>query len=141
MSTGAWLPLALVTALFYGLHNAFSRAASKSLSDEIGAIVVQLTAAVGVFAFAVATTKPVRIDGRSLGWAMAAGLAVGIASVLYFSLLRRGTSLSMMGPVVLVASTLLTALAGFTAFGEKVSALRLLGLVLSAGGIVLLSRK
>jgi bacterial/archaeal transporter family protein len=141
MSTSAWLPLALVAAFLYGLHNAFSRAASKSLSDELGVIVIQVTAALGVFLFVFAGARPVRIEGRSLGWAMAAGLAVGFASVLYFALLRKGAGLSMMGPVVLAGTTVVTTLAGFIFFGEKVTVFRIAGLVLATGGIFLLSKK
>ena len=141
MSIGAWLPLALVASLFFGLHNAFSRAASKGVSDELGVIAVQVTAAVAVFFYSFAAARPVRIEGRSLGWAMAAGLAVGFASVLYFMLLRKGGGLSMMGPVVLAGTTIVTTLAGFIAFGEKVTALRIVGLLLATGGIALLSRK
>jgi bacterial/archaeal transporter family protein len=141
MSIGAWLPLALVASALFGLHNAFSRAASKSISEELGVIVIQITAALGVFLFTFAGARPVRVEGKSVGWAMAAGLAVGIASVLYFALLRKGASLSTMGPIVLAGTTIVTTLAGFIAFHEKVTALRIVGLALSVGGIVLLSKK
>ncbi len=141
MSTGSWLPLALVSALFYGLHNAFSRAASRGISEELGVIAVQVTAAVAVFIYSFAAARPVRIEGRSLGWAMAGGLSVGLASVIYFALLRKGATLSTMGPVVLAGTTIVTTLAGVIAFGEKVTALRIVGLLLATGGIALLSRR
>ena len=44
----SWLPLALFTALLFGLQNAFARAATKGVSDELGTIVLEGVAALVV---------------------------------------------------------------------------------------------
>lgn len=137
----SWLPLALLTALLYGAHNAFSRAATKGISNELGAIVVQATAALCVLGYALARSKPMTADGRGIGWAVVAGVVVAVGTVLYFSLLRRGAGLSAMGPVVLAGTTVVTAAAGFVFFGERASASRIVGVGLAIAAIVLLSRE
>lgn len=136
-----WLPLALLTALLFGLQNAFARAASKGVTDELGTIVLEATAAACVLGYALSRARPLNGDGRSIGWAVAAGVAVAAGNVAYFALLRRGAGLATMGPVVLAGATIVTAIAGVVAFGERVTALRGLGLALAASGIVLLAQK
>jgi uncharacterized membrane protein len=79
-------------------------------------------------------------DARSVGWAIAAGLAIAAGTVGYFALLRRGAGLSTMGPVVLAGTAIVTAIAGVVAFGEKLSMVRGIGLALAAAGIALLTR-
>jgi uncharacterized membrane protein len=136
-----WLGLALLAAFLYGVHNAFARAASKGISEELGTIILEATSAIAVLAWVVVRARPLRADVRSVGWAIAAGVAVAGGSVLYFIRLRRGAGLSAMSPVVLAGTTVVTALAGVLAFGEKLSGLRVLGLALVVLGIVLLARK
>ena len=136
-----WLPLALLAAALYGAQNAFARAATNGMSNEMGAIVLEATAAVGVLGYAITRHRSMNADGRSLGWAIAAGLAVAAGNLAYFALLRKGAGLSAMGPVVLAGSAIVTAVAGFLWFDEKLSASRIVGLLLACGGIALLSRK
>ena len=137
----SWLPVALVTALLYGAQNAMSRAATKGLSSELGAIVLQATAALAVLGYSLVRGKSLHGDGRSIAWAVGAGVAISAGTVLFYSLLRRGAGLSAMGPVVLAGTAVVTAVSGLVFFHEKLSPSRGIGLVLATAAIVLLSRE
>ena len=137
----SWLPLALLTALLYGLENAFARAATKGVSDELGSLVLLGAAAIAVLGYALAAARPMNGDVRSIGWAIAAGIAVAAGNVAYFMLLRRGAGLATMGPIVIAGAAVVTAIAGIVAFGEKLTLGRVIGLALAVSGIALLARK
>jgi hypothetical protein len=49
------------------LQNAFARAASKGISDELGTIVLEATAALAVLGYALTRSRPMQGDARSVG--------------------------------------------------------------------------
>lgn len=59
-----------------------------------------------------------------------AGICVGVGTVLYFVIFSRGGELSIAGPLVLVGGVLLMAVAGIVFFKEKVSFIKMAGIVL-----------
>ena len=126
-----WLPLALLCALVLGAHNGLARAATDGTTNEMGALVVEVSGAIAILLYAIAGSKRLAGDARSIGFAVGSGVLAAVGNILYFVLLRRGAGLAAMGPVVLAGTAVVTALSGYALFGEKLTPLRAAGLALA----------
>src|SRR5690348_16687208 len=98
-----WQIGALFAAAAIAAHYLLLRAASGRLGDATGALVLECSAAFGIFVFVVLNRiwgPPETVASTRLGFAfsVASGLCISIASVLLFFVLRRG------GPVASVGS-------------------------------------
>lgn len=138
-----WLPLALLTALCLTLYNFCIKLAANHLSPAVGAVVLQLVAAVlgAAWLFKLKLQgQPLPLTGQGLGLAALAGLGVGLAEILTFVLFQRGLSASVGTPVIVGGSVLLTALLGLLLLRETLTLGQAAGLVLVVLGIGLLAR-
>jgi uncharacterized membrane protein len=127
-----WSLPALGGAVFIALHYLLLRAASGKIEDRLGALVLELSAAVGIAASLAAGTRGPAIPTTraGLGFAVASGLAVAVASVLLFTALRRGGPVASTGTIVLGGGVALSALLAPWLFGESFTARRALGVAL-----------
>jgi transporter family protein len=136
--------LIAIAAVLYGLHNVFTRAAGPRIDETLGALLLEGFAALIILGF----TLYKRWQGglglvtrEGVLWSLAAGLCVGLGTLAFFALFSRGGELSVAGPSVLVGGSLFMVLGGILLFGEAVSALRLLGIVLGLISLFLLRYK
>ncbi|MBJ6723406.1 EamA family transporter [Geomesophilobacter sediminis] len=136
-----WFWYAFAAAVFYGLHQVFTKFAAERIGSGIGGFVVEATAAACIAGYLLFQ----RTTGRELGAVTSAGLVysgitglcVGIGTVLFFLLFQKGGPLQAV-PVVLAAGAALMAVAGIVVFKEPVQWQRLLGVVLSLVSLYLL---
>ena len=139
-----WLPLALLAALGLALYNVFLKLAAGHLPPAVGAVVLQLVAAAlgGAWLLRLKLLGPPLppVSGRGLGLAALAGLGVGVAEILAFTVFGRGVPAAVGTPVVVGGSVLLTALLGLAVLRESQSVPQVGGLVLIVAGIALLAR-
>jgi bacterial/archaeal transporter family protein len=144
MTKVGWFPLALAAAGLYGLHNVFTRAASGRISDGMGGLVLEGTAALVIAAYVIGVTvrgvETTQLTQAGVGWSMAAGLCVGAGTVLYFMIFRGGGELSAAAPTVLAGGSALMVLAGWVIYREPVTLPRLVGVGLTVAGIALLRK-
>lgn len=138
-----WVLLALATAAAFGAYNVFIKLGSGKIDHVLGAVVLQVVAAMlgGTYALAL------KLGGRELPvtragvtWAALAGVAVGVAEILTFLVFARGAPASLATPVIMGGSILITAVLGAALLRERLGPAQLLGIVLVGAGIVLLSR-
>ena len=139
----SWSLIALA-AVFYGLHNIFTRAAGPQIDETVGSLLLEGFAALIILGFylykrAQGAVGPVSREG--VLWSLAAGVCVGLGTLAFFALFARGGELSLAGPLVLVGGSLLMVLGGIFIFGEAVSGLRLLGIGLGLVSLFLLRYK
>ena len=138
-----WLPLALLTALCLALYNFFIKLASNHVSPAVGAVVLQLVAAVlgGVWLLKLMLQgQPLALSGKGLGLAALAGLGVGLAEILTFVVFQRGVNSSVGTPVIVGSSVLFTAVLGLVVLRETFTFSQVGGLLFIVVGIVLLVR-
>jgi transporter family protein len=138
----SWFPLALATAVTFGLYNFFIKLGAGRIDEVLGALVLQAVALLAGGGFAVA----LRLQGRGfavtragLGYAALAGVAVGLAEILSFSVFSRGAPASLGTPVIMGGSVVCTALLGLVLLRETPSVVQLAGIALVAAGIALVS--
>ena len=139
----AWLYPALGAALAVAVHYLFLRAASGRISDTLGALVLEVSAAVGVavgYAFGLrGGTAPATRLG--VAFAGVGGGAISFASILLFAALRKGGPVASTGTIVMGGGVTLSALAAPLVFGEGFTLRRVIGVALGIAAMVVLSRE
>lgn len=139
----SWLPIALATAVAFGAYNIFIKLGSGKIDQVLGAVVLQVVAALlgGAWAgYLKLAGRELAVSGAGLGFAALAGLAVGLAEILTFVVFARGAPAALGTPIIMGGSVLVAALVGILLLGERVGIAQVAGILLIAGGIALLSR-
>jgi transporter family protein len=136
-----WIGYALAAAVFYALHQVFTKLAAPHISDGLGALVVETTAAatIAVYLGALFAAGEWSQKAAAAGVMHSAltGVCVGIGTIFFFLLFQHGAPLSAL-PAVLALGAALLALVGILFFGDAASPGRLIGIVLSVVALYLL---
>lgn len=139
---GVWFPLAILAAVLYGLHNVFTRLASSRINDYLGGLILETTATTGIALYILYLygREATLMEWSRMGifYSILAGICVGAGTVLFFVLFRLGAPLSTAGPIVLAGGIALMSLAGCVLFKEPLTVKKVLGLVFTLVGTVLL---
>ncbi len=133
-----WLPLALLTAVAYGLFNVFASRAAGKIGDCFGAGLLEGTAALVIFLFALATRASTHATAAGVRWSLLSGVFAGIGTLAYVSMFRRGGGLTFAGPIAFCGSMVIMVAVGALIFHEPLSAKRAAGLLLGVISIALL---
>lgn len=135
-----WQRAACVAALCIALHYTLVRAAANRLSDTLGALVLEGTAALGIFLyFLLAPRSPEPTTLKGVAFAAASGVCISAASILIFYALRRGGPVASTGTIVLGGGVALSALMAPFVFGEGFTVRRGIGVALGLAALVVLS--
>jgi transporter family protein len=138
-----WLWYALLAACLYAAHQVFTRLAATGVSEGLGALVVECTAALSIVAY-VAWFRYVgrgqeRWTWAGLGYAAITGLCVGAGTIAFFLLVQRGGPLTAV-PAILAGAAALMTVVGIVVFREPLTWRRALGTALAVGSLLLLRR-
>ena len=136
-----WFWYAIFAALLYGLHQVFTKLASDHIGDGLGGFVVEATAALTIAFYLIYLRFVSKWDqastGRGVFFSVLTGLCVGAGTVMFFLLFQKGGPLSAV-PMVLAGGAALMAFVGILFFKEPPTLFRVLGIILSLTGLVLL---
>jgi transporter family protein len=136
----AWLLFAVLAAILYGLHQVFTKLAANGISDGLGALVVEGSAALTVLLYLLflgLTHWNQRATPAGVGFSLLTGVCVGAGTVCFFILFQKGGPLSAV-PMILAGGAALMALTGIVVFKESLSLPKVLGIVMSLAGLFLL---
>ena len=94
---GHYVHLVLVNAIgaavLYGLHQIFTKMASASISDGLGGLVVEGTAALTILAYLAwlrfSGHWNQKADAPGIGYSIATGICVGAGTILFFLLFQK----------------------------------------------------
>jgi transporter family protein len=136
-----WFWYAIGAAVLYGAHQIFTKLAADKISDGLGGLVVESTAALTILTYLAwlrfGGTWNQTASAPGVWYSALTGICVGVGTILFFLLFQKGGPLSAV-PVVLAGGAALMAVIGIGAFRETASPLRILGIVLSLAGLYLL---
>ena len=133
--------LALVAAFAWGVWALLAKLATRSLAPETVLVVSYLVgSAIGLVALVWTLDGPITgmvVDTPGLTYAVGAGVASGLGSVVYYAGLKSG-SVSVVSTVTGLYFVVATVL-GILLLGESISASTLLGVAFAVGAVVLLA--
>ena len=130
-------------AVLYGIYYVSIKGGSEGIHEVVGAVILQVVAAtIGsgalLFLYLRGTTFP-RITSKGLGFAVVAGVAVGIAEILSFYVYSRGLTAAKCAPLIVGGSALVGSLLGVALLHEALRPCQYAGLALMVIAIVLLT--
>jgi transporter family protein len=138
-----WFWYAIGAAVLYGLHQVFTKMASDRIGDGVGGFLVEATAALTILVYIAFLYWSGRwqqqVTAGGAFYSILTGICVGAGTVVFFLLFQKGGPLSAV-PMILAGGAALMALAGIFFFKETLSWPRLLGIVLSISGLLLLKK-
>lgn len=138
-----WFWYGVGAAVFYGLHQVFTKLASKGVSDGLGGLIVEGTAALSIVVYLLylwfSGNWNQKVNPSGALYSVLTGVCVGIGTILFFLLFQKGGPVSAV-PAILACGAALMAVAGIFVFKETASWQRITGIVLSIIGLILLKR-
>jgi len=140
-----WYVLAACAALCMALYNLLIKAAAGHLHVMVGAVVLQVVAAlIGagllLLLYLRGILPPNLATPKGLTLAALAGVSIGLAEILTFAVYSKGAPASVGTPLIVGGSVLLTAVVGVLLLRETLSWSQTLGTLLIVGGVALLAR-
>src|SRR5438552_10403390 len=137
----SWFFYAVGAAIFYGLHQIFTKLASERISDGLGGFIVEGSAALSILIYLGWLWLSERWNQTSSGpgvfYSVLTGICVGAGTILFFLLFQKGGPLSAV-PMILAGGAAIMAVAGIVVFKEPATWPRLLGIALALAGRFLL---
>jgi len=142
LTAAPWLFWALLSAAFAALTAVFAKIGVQDIDSDY-ATFLRTIVILGVTTMLLAVSgklrSPMTLPPRALVFLVLSGLATGASWLCYFRALKLGDA-SRVAPVDKL-SVVLVAIFGVVFLGEELSALNWLGVVLIAGGVILLAIK
>jgi transporter family protein len=138
-----WFWYAVVAAVFYGVHQIFTRLAAERIGEGLGGFVVEASAALsiliylGVLWFSGRWNQ--KFNAAGFNYSLLTGICVGAGTIAFFLLFQKGGPLSSV-PAILAGGAAIMAIAGILFFHEPPSWQRLAGVVLAIVGLFLLRK-
>ncbi len=123
------------------MHYLLLRAASGRVGDSLGALILEGTAALGIFGAYLAGVRGDAIPTSKLGvlFAVASGLCISVASILLFFALRRGGPVASTGTIVLGGGVAISAILAPAIFSEAFTVRKIIGVALGLVALAVLA--
>jgi transporter family protein len=138
-----WFWYAVAAAILYGAHQIFTKLASEKIGDGLGGFVVEATAALTILGYLVYLKAGGHwnqsFSSAGAGYSVLTGICVGVGTIVFFVLFQKGGPLSAV-PMILAGGAAIMALAGTLFFKEPASLPRVLGILFSIAGLLLLRK-
>jgi len=136
-----WFSYAVWAAVLYGLHQIFTKLAADKISDGLGGLVVEGTAALTILLYLAwlrfGGTWNQTSSAPGVFYSVLTGICVGAGTIMFFLLFQKGGPLSAV-PMVLAGGAALMAIVGILFFKEPATMIRLLGISMALVGLFLL---
>ncbi len=133
--------LLIITALFFALYNIFIKAASGSIHQILGAVILQVTAAVigGIALLYLKGAKPpFPFTKEGIYYSLLAGIFVGLAEILSFYVFSKNVNASVGIPIIIGGTIFFSVLIGVFFLREKVAFPDMVGLFLILAGVLVI---
>jgi transporter family protein len=138
--------LLVVTALFFALYNVFLKVASGGIQQMLGAIILQITAAlIGAIAilYLKGTNTVFNYTKEGVTYAVLSGVFVGLAEILSFYIFSKNVNASVGIPIIIGGTIFFSVIIGIIFLKEKIAIYDVLGLflILTGVSIILIFKK
>lgn len=140
--TASWQFWALLSACFAALTAIFAKVGVENINSDFATFIrtVVILAALGAILYATGQWQPpASVSGRTYLFLVLSGLATGASWICYFRALKLGDA-ARVAPLDKL-SVVLVAVFGVMFLGEKLSMTNWLGVLMIAGGVILLTTR
>jgi transporter family protein len=140
--TTSWQFWALLSACFAALTAIFAKVGVENVNSDFATFVrtIVILAALGAILYATGQWQPPdSVSGRTYLFLVLSGLATGASWICYFRALKLGDA-ARVAPLDKL-SVVLVAVFGVVFLGERLSAANWLGVLMIAGGVILLTTR
>jgi bacterial/archaeal transporter family protein len=140
--TASWQFWALLSACFAALTAIFAKVGVENINSDFATFIRTIVILAALGAILVATGQwqpPASVSGRTYLFLVLSGLATGASWVCYFRALKLGDA-ARVAPLDKL-SVVLVAVFGVMFLGEKLSMANWLGVLMIAGGVILLTTR
>jgi transporter family protein len=140
--TASWQFWALLSACFAALTAIFAKVGVENVNSDFATFIrtVVILAALGAILYATGQWQPpASVSGRTYLFLVLSGLATGASWICYFRALKLGDA-ARVAPLDKL-SVVLVAVFGVMFLGEKLSLANWLGVLMIAGGVILLTTR
>lgn len=136
----AWQQAAIGASCLIAFHYLLLRAASGKVGDSLGALVLEGTAALGIFLYWLVVRGDVVPTTRAgVFFAALSGLGISGGSILLFYALRRGGPVASTGTIVLGGGVAISAIVAPLVYKEPLTVRRMIGVALGIAALIVLS--
>lgn len=139
----SWLVYAVMAASTYGFYNFFLKLSSDKLNPAVANIFIAGTSCL----IAIIATIYLKLNGQDLSitketvkFPIMAGLFAGVAEIFYLTAFSKNIPLSIGNPLIVGGTTLIAVLLGLMILKEPVNLAKIMGIILTLAGLVVLSR-
>lgn len=137
-----WLALLILTAILFGLYNFFIKVSAGHVHEILGAVILQIVAMLlGGVALLFLKVKGATLDfsPKGIGFAVLAGLAVGLAEITSFYAFSKGIAASVAIPVIVGGTIVVGVMLGVFFLKESLTLLQYSAILLILIGIWILA--
>ena len=141
-TSSTWIIWALLSALFAALTTIFAKVGIQEVDSDLATLIrtgVILLVLTGFVVLAGKWTNPGKLAGKTWLFLILSGLATGASWVCYFRALKIGQA-SQVAPVDKL-SLVLVAVFAFAFLGERPALHEWIGIIMVAGGVIVLALK
>lgn len=135
-----WMRYAIAAALFYGLHQVFTKLAAQRIGEGVGGFIVEGVAAVTVLIYLAylrySGAGPQDVSAGGVVFSALTGICVGAGTVAFFLLFQKGGPLSAV-PMILAVGAAFMAIVGIAFFKESAHWTRIAGIGFAIAGLYL----
>ena len=134
--------LGILAGLFFAFYNLLLSMSSNNLHAFVGSVALSLSSAavtiVMIFFFRMAG-QDMNFTSKGVRMACLAGVFSAVGSLLYFWMYQKKAPISIGLPLLSVSTILFSGLIGIIFLGEKLTILKITGLILAIVSIVVMS--
>src|SRR4030042_4377020 len=137
-----WVIFGIAAGFFFAIYNAFLKLSSNHLHALVGSISLSIASAIitlGLIFIFKTTGQEITITSKGVKLACLAGIFSAFGSLLYFFMYQKKAPLSLGLPLLFISTILFSVIIGLLFFGEKLTLVKIAGLLLAIVSIYILS--
>jgi transporter family protein len=138
-----WLPYAILAGSMFGFYNFFIKLSADKLNPVAANIFIAGTSCLVAVISAIclkANGQDLLITKESIKYPIIAGLFTGVAEIAYLLMYSKNTPITIGNPLVVGGSAVIAVSLGLIILKEPVGAAKIVGILFTLTGLIILSR-
>jgi len=138
----SWIVIGILAGLFFAIYNLLLSLSSNNLHAFVGSVALSLSSAAVTLAmifFFKISGQDINFTTKGIRMACFAGIFSAVGSLLYFLMYQKKAPVSIGLPLLSVSTIIFSILIGLIFLGEKLTTIKIVGLILAVASVVMLS--